>query len=203
MPQIKKPAVRETILHSALRLFEEQGYSGTTMKNIARATGVSASNIYVYFASKLEILFAIYGPWLTHRLEELERDVKRLRSPDKKLRLIFESLWDTIPAENNCFANNMMQALTTATPEERYSRETLLWAEDKVNAMVLECLPERRRGVTEQAALAHVMFMAFDGFAMNQRLVGRSRRMDKCVDVMVRLLLGDDFSVDERGKRTA
>ena len=51
------PSIRETLLRAALRRFVQQGYHGTSMRQIARDAGMSLSNIYNYFPSK-EALFA-------------------------------------------------------------------------------------------------------------------------------------------------
>lgn len=190
VPQVKKEHIHDLILEGAFALFEDRGYAGTTMRDIAAAAGISASTIYVYFASKLDILFAIYAPWLTERLDRLERRIARIDDPRERLRQILRDLWDTIPSENNGFTNNLMQAFSTATPEEGYSRATLLAAEERVARMIRGALPEDRQWMLDREALPHILFMAFDGFAMNHHLIGRSRRLDLCVDLMVDLILG-------------
>lgn len=48
---------RETLLQVAMRRFVQQGYHGTSMRQIARDAGMSLSNIYNYFPGK-EALFA-------------------------------------------------------------------------------------------------------------------------------------------------
>ena len=70
--QVKKSEVRDAILGSAFMLFSEQGYAQTTQAQIARRAGLAASSLYVYFDSKLDILFAVYRPWLMQRFDELE-----------------------------------------------------------------------------------------------------------------------------------
>jgi len=52
---------RARILESALELFRERGYEGTTMRAVAEAAGVSLGNAYYYFASKEHLLQAYYG----------------------------------------------------------------------------------------------------------------------------------------------
>jgi len=69
MVQRKKPEVREAILAAAFRLFARRGYAATMVADIAREAGVSPGNVYIYFRSKLEILYAIYDPWLRARIE--------------------------------------------------------------------------------------------------------------------------------------
>src|SRR5689334_1903969 len=59
MAQRKKPQIREAILAAAFRLFSRNGYAATMVADIAREAGVSPGNVYIYFRSKLEILYAI------------------------------------------------------------------------------------------------------------------------------------------------
>ena len=51
---------RQLILDTALRLFEERGYSATTMRAIAAEAGVTPSNAYYWFGSKDELVQAFY-----------------------------------------------------------------------------------------------------------------------------------------------
>lgn len=46
----------DEVLDAALGLFSGQGYAGTTMDQIARAAGLSKGGVYLYFASKQEVL---------------------------------------------------------------------------------------------------------------------------------------------------
>ncbi len=190
MAQVKKEAVREAIIDSAFSLFKERGYSDTSMAQIAKNAGVSPANIYVYFESKLELLFHIYGPWLQERLQRLEDEVATTENPEQRLRLILRTLWEDIPAEENGFANNLMQAISTARPDEGYKRDLLLRAEASVSKLIREALPPQRAAFATEGFLAHVLFMAFDGFAMNFKLKGPSERIDGIIDVMASLLLG-------------
>ena len=45
--------------------------------DIAQEAGVSPGNVYIYFQSKLEILYAIYDPWLRARIESLEAPARQ------------------------------------------------------------------------------------------------------------------------------
>ena len=49
-------ATRDQILLQAARLFRHQGYSATTLRQIADAAGIKAGSIYYHFGSKEEIL---------------------------------------------------------------------------------------------------------------------------------------------------
>ena len=61
MAQYKKgEETRGTILHTARRLFYEQGYEATTTRQIAEASGANLGLIKYYFESKAEMAKRIY-----------------------------------------------------------------------------------------------------------------------------------------------
>src|SRR5690349_8003202 len=51
---------RATILQAALELIAERGFHGAPMSLVAQRAGVSAGIIYHYFASKEELIHALY-----------------------------------------------------------------------------------------------------------------------------------------------
>jgi AcrR family transcriptional regulator len=53
-------STREKILDVALELFTDQGFDGTSMREIAERLGISKPAIYYHFASKEEILMALH-----------------------------------------------------------------------------------------------------------------------------------------------
>lgn len=191
MPQIKKQAVADAILHGASRLFRERGYSGTSMAEIARAADTSTSNIYVYFLSKLDILFALCKPWLDEHFRTLEREIEEIADPAARIEHILTTLWHHLPAADNGFANNMMQALSTASPNERYDPVFLQWMVERVSALMRTALPRERAELANHDHLAQILVMTFEGFSMNRQLRGPAPAIDSVVQLMVSLLLGD------------
>jgi AcrR family transcriptional regulator len=151
---------------------------------------VSTANVYVYFASKLEVLYALYDPWLRERLTRLERELARVRDPSRRLRMLLEALWRDIPAERNGFANNGMQAASTATPEEGYNPTLLHWVEENIAAMIRDALPPGRRAALGSAPFAHILMMAFDGFVINYHLRPGKPCGRQTIELMCQLLLG-------------
>src|ERR1700745_1875067 len=72
----KKAMVREGILSSAERLFEERGFDNVTVAEIADAANVSVKTLFVYFRSKEDLVFT--DTWLL----DLCLDALRRRPPD-------------------------------------------------------------------------------------------------------------------------
>jgi AcrR family transcriptional regulator len=64
---------KERLLRVAIDLFAAQGFAGTSIRDIAKAMGMSISNIYHYYGSKEGILLAILERASWPLLEGLEQ----------------------------------------------------------------------------------------------------------------------------------
>jgi len=192
MAQHKKSEVRDAILAGAFRLFSTHGYAATTLAAIAKAAKVSPGNVYIYFGSKLEILYAIYDPWLRARIGRLEEELAAIRSPRNRLRRLLAALWREIPAEENGFLNNIMQAISVTDPSEGYRSTLVQWLEDRVAELVVEALPPARRRALRKSRIAHVLIMAFDGFAIHRHLHPTESPIDDAtINAVAAMLIGD------------
>jgi AcrR family transcriptional regulator len=186
MAQVKKSEVKERILAAAAGLFAERGYARATIGQIAKAAGIAPSSVYVYFKSKLEIVFAIYEPWLKEHLELLEREVEALSTAEAKVFRVVQKLWRDIPADRNAFANNLIQAISSATPEDCYDPALLRWTEQKIASLLRGALPPARAAEIDCMRFAHILMMAFDGFAVNYSI----NRAIYCDDAMIGQMCG-------------
>jgi AcrR family transcriptional regulator len=186
--QIKKSGMREAILESAFDLFSRKGYTPTTMAEIARGANMTVANLYVYFDSKLSILYEIYQPWLEIQLASLAESVRRFRTPKSRLRRIFVGMWGDIPAADHSFANALIEALAIAPKGMGKPNTLLIQVESFLTALIAECLPEEQAHLVENDLLAHVIWMAFDGFVINQH-IGDLRDIGSIADIMAGLLM--------------
>ena len=179
MVQVKKVNIRDGILEGAFELFLAQGYSDTTLSEIARHANVSVSNIYNYFSSKLEIVSAIYEPWFEQQLEHLFGKVAVEKNSKEKLNILINGFFKDIPEKDAGFANLWLEAISTRRPDVPYSRDMLLMFEEKVSNTLMDILPpEITKRLMGQNLLTHLLFMAFDGFAINYHVAGKSKRAE-------------------------
>ena len=81
----------ESILRTAARIFAEKGYHQASIRDIARATGVSLSGLYYYFDSKEELLFLIQDHAFGTLLANLERNLAGIDEPHRRLRILVEN----------------------------------------------------------------------------------------------------------------
>jgi TetR/AcrR family transcriptional regulator, cholesterol catabolism regulator len=81
----------ESILRTAARIFAEKGYHQASIRDIARATGVSLSGLYYYFDSKEELLFLIQDHAFGTLIGNLERNLEAVEEPHRRLRVLMEN----------------------------------------------------------------------------------------------------------------
>jgi len=76
---------KQRILDVALRLFEERGYEGTTVRDIAAEAGVALGNVYRYFNSKEDFVLAFYEQLAHRQNEEATAAMQRCSSLRERL----------------------------------------------------------------------------------------------------------------------
>lgn len=82
----------QQIVDGACRLFFKKGYHGTTIREIAMASGMSMGQLYHYISSKDDVLFLIYKHMQMIWYDHLARSgIEQIRDPLKKLTLALQS----------------------------------------------------------------------------------------------------------------
>ena len=182
MPQVKKSAVNDSILKAAFELFSAQGYQATSMPDIASRAGVTAGNIYRYHKSKFELLYAVLEPWLDAQLSKLERELLELEDRQAKLRKILVFMWVELPRAGNNFEINLMEALATKKPSDVYSRKLLQESEARIRRLLEDVLPDISQTIVTPQDMAHLIFMAHDGFVLSANLTDESEGINEMID---------------------
>ena len=84
---------RKTLVDAARLLFAKQGVTGTTMNDIASASGKGRRTLYTYFNSKEEVYYAVIEAELDRLSERLDEVAARsIRPLDKVIELIYTHL---------------------------------------------------------------------------------------------------------------
>lgn len=76
---------RERIIEEAVKLFYANGFTGTTLDDIAAELGVTKPFIYTHFRSKVELLAALCAPTIELSLGAVETAAKQPGSPTERL----------------------------------------------------------------------------------------------------------------------
>jgi len=83
--RMSSAARRQQIVTLAAELFDEGGYSSTTMDDIARGVGVAKPTLYHYFPSKDEILHAIHEEFIDLLIDRHEQRATTGLGPEQLL----------------------------------------------------------------------------------------------------------------------
>lgn len=82
---------RGKLLSAAARLFREQGYDRTTVRDIAAAVGIRSGSIFHHFASKADILFAVTMEVIRFNTERMRLATEGIPDPVQQLRRLIRA----------------------------------------------------------------------------------------------------------------
>lgn len=90
-----EPGVRQRILAAAVDLFADHGYDATSVSQVISRAGVAKGGFYHHFASKEELLYAVYGQLIARQLEGMEQILAAGAPPAETLRAMILDLVET------------------------------------------------------------------------------------------------------------
>lgn len=90
--RMKKEDRRQQILDSAMTVFVEKGFNGSTTLEIAKAANVSEVTLFRYFSSKQEIFLQGIEPILISTLQESVNTSVDLSAQDKLEYILYERI---------------------------------------------------------------------------------------------------------------
>src|SRR5947208_13803411 len=85
-PDAPPLAKREAILRAATDVFAGRGFFNAQVADVARAAGVAAGTVYLYFRSKDDLLVSIFERTMREALADGQQAVASLRDPAERLR---------------------------------------------------------------------------------------------------------------------
>src|SRR5262245_54253001 len=79
---------RDAILRAATQVFARRGFFQSQVADIARAAGVAAGTVYLYFRSKDDLLVSIFERTMKETLSEGHDAMAAVIDPRERLRLL-------------------------------------------------------------------------------------------------------------------
>jgi AcrR family transcriptional regulator len=134
----ERSEMRSRILETAKQLYVEDGFSNVSIRKIAERIEYSPATIYLYFADKDSILFALHDEGF-RALFTRQREVARLKDPAERLKRFMETYVEFALDAPEYY--DLMFILFTPVPkilksaEWRYGRR----AYQMLRATVVEC----------------------------------------------------------------
>jgi len=95
---------KDMIIDAAAKLFDQQGYHKTTMREIADAVDLTIGTLYHYIKNKEDVLFEICDR-LTNEIEIIsENNLEEMKSPEKRIREVISGLLKFIVSHDHALS---------------------------------------------------------------------------------------------------
>ena len=87
---------RAELIAAASRLFKEQGYERTTVRDLAQAVGMQSGSLFYHFRTKEEMLVAVMAAGIGELTDRLEDALAQAKTPLDRLKTLFRVHLETL-----------------------------------------------------------------------------------------------------------
>ena len=181
---------RDAILRAAIDVFAGRGFFNAQVADVARAAGVAAGTVYLYFKSKDDLLVSIFERSMREGLTTGRAAVVDLRDPRERLRRLARAHLARLGSDRNLAIVFQVELRQSTKFMERFSA-TLL--RDYLG-LIREAIADGQREGTFRAdvkatAMAKMLFGALDEMATNWILSRRRYSLEADADTVVDLFI--------------
>jgi TetR/AcrR family fatty acid metabolism transcriptional regulator len=183
-------AKRDAILRAAIDVFAERGYFNAQVADVARAAGVAAGTVYLYFRSKDDLLVSIFERTMREALGRVREAVADTNDPAERLRRFARLHLGGLGRDRNLAIVFQVELRQSTKFMERFS-STLL--RDYLG-MIREAIESGQRHKLFRADVkatvaAKMFFGVLDEMATNWILSRRRYSLEADADAVVDLFL--------------
>lgn len=175
-----------SILSTAGKVFAEKGYHNASIRDIARATGVSLSGLYYYFQSKEELLYLIQDHAFGTLLCRLEERLAGVEDPQLRLRILIHN-------HLTYFIDSMAEMKVLSHEAESLTGEYLRNVNRKkkrLTEIAMEILRELRPESELNERFATFALFGMMNWLYNWYRPDRDAPVEQLVDDLTRLYIG-------------
>jgi TetR/AcrR family fatty acid metabolism transcriptional regulator len=181
---------RDAILRAAIDVFAERGFFSAQVADIARAAGVAAGTVYLYFKSKDDLLVSIFDRSMREGLTLGRAAVADLDDPRERLRRLARGHLARLGGDRNLAIVFQVELRQSTKFMERFS-STLL--RDYLGLIRDAIADGQRAGIfrsdIKATVAAKIFFGALDEMATNWILSRRRYALEADADTVVELFL--------------
>jgi TetR/AcrR family fatty acid metabolism transcriptional regulator len=181
---------RDAILRAAIDVFADRGYFHAQVADVARAAGVAAGTVYLYFRSKDDLLISIFERGMRDALAEARAVVASLDDPRERLRRFAQLHLARLGRDRNLAVVFQVELRQSTKFMERFSATLVRAYLGLIRAAIAE---GQREGVfrsdIKATVAAKMLFGALDEMATNWILSRRRYPLDADADAIVDLFL--------------
>jgi len=181
---------RDAILRAAIDTFAERGYFNAQVADVARAAGVAAGTVYLYFKSKDDLLVSIFERSMRDGLSDSREAIAGLPDPPERLRRLARGHLARLGNDRNLAIVFQVELRQSTKFMERFS-STLL--RDYLGLIRQAIADGQRQGLfradLKPTSAAKMLFGALDEMATNWILSRRRYSLEADADAVVDLFI--------------
>jgi TetR/AcrR family fatty acid metabolism transcriptional regulator len=183
-------AKRDAILRAAIDVFAERGFFNAQVADVARAAGVAAGTVYLYFKGKDDLLVSIFERSMREGLTRGRAAVANLDDPRERLLRLARAHLARLGRDRNLAIVFQVELRQSTKFMERFSA-TLL--RDYLGLIREAVADGQREGLfradVKATAMAKMLFGALDEMATNWILSRRRYSLEADADIVVDLFI--------------
>ena len=199
---VDKVDKRAAILDAATSVFAKRGFFGSQVADVARAAGIAAGTVYLYFRSKDEILTSIFDRMMQDAMEAGQAALADVSEPVERLRRIAHMHLARLGRDRSLAIVFQVELRQTTKFMEQFSKGGLA---DYLLVIQKTIESGQARGVVRKTLDARmaskVFFGALDEMATNWILSRRRYSLEAQADAVVDMLVGGLATAAKGGAR--
>ena len=182
---------RDAILRAATDVFAERGYFNAQVADVARAAGVAAGTVYLYFRSKDDLLVSIFEKTMREAIQEGRASVEPLKDPIERLAAIARVHLDRMGRDRSLAVVFQVELRQSTKFMERFSSTLLREYLGVIRAIIVD---GQKTGVFRKeinpTLAAKLFFGGLDEMATNWVLSRRKYSLVSEADAIVDVFVG-------------
>jgi TetR/AcrR family transcriptional regulator, fatty acid metabolism regulator protein len=177
---------RDAILRAAIDVFADRGYFNAQVADVARAAGVAAGTVYLYFRSKDDLLVSIFERTMRETLTQGRDAVAGLDDPAERLRRFARLHLGMLGRDRNLAIVFQIELRQSVKFMERFSSTLLRDYLGQIRAAIADGQQAGLfRADLNTTAAAKMFFGALDEMATNWILSSRRGSLEADADLVV------------------
>src|SRR3954465_12430512 len=181
---------RDAILRAAIDTFASRGFFNAQVADVARAAGVAAGTVYLYFRSKDDLLVSIFERTMRETLAQGQAAVAAIDDPAERLRLFARLHLGMLGRDRNLAIVFQIELRQSVKFMERFSSTLLRDYLGQIRAAIED---GQRAGLFRDdinaTTAAKIFFGALDEMATNWVLSQRRKSLETDADAVVDVFL--------------
>jgi TetR/AcrR family fatty acid metabolism transcriptional regulator len=189
-PEAPPGPKRDAILRAAIDVFADRGFFNAQVADVARAAGVAAGTVYLYFKGKDDLLVSIFERSMRDGLAHGRAAVTDLEDPRERLRRLARAHLARLGRDRNLAIVFQVELRQSTKFMERFSATLLRDYLGLIRAAIADGQREGLfRADVKATAMAKALFGALDEMATNWILSRRRYSLEADADMVVDLFI--------------